>query len=58
MKILFIMGGNADQFRALLTGFPEDLTGSDAKLLSKIVFGQNNTMACFFIACYSHWLVF
>lgn len=58
MKVSFIVGGNADQLRTLPTGRPEDLTGSDTKALRKIVFGQDNTMTCLFIACHSYGFAF
>ena len=58
VKVSLIVGGNADQLRTLLAGLPEHLAGSDAELLGKVIFCQDDAMAGFFIASYSYRFVF
>lgn len=52
------MSGNADQLRTLLAGLSEHLAGADAKLLGKVILGQDDAMAGFFIASYGYRFVF
>ena len=52
------MSGNADQLRTLLAGLPEHLAGADAKLLGKVILGQDDAMAGFFISSYGYRFAF